>query len=84
MQYLNKLRPFYFFAAFLLGILYVYLGEPAIRYLIRHPTPENAGKIIYKDSGNPLASKCFIYKLEEVSCPDNKTGVNIQPIAVKE
>ncbi len=81
MRYLNKLRPMYFFAAFLLGILYVYLGEPAKRYLTRHPTPENAGKIIYKDSAS---SKCFIYKLEQVECPADKTGVNSQPIAVKE
>lgn len=79
MQYLNKLRPIYFFAAFLLGILYVYLLRPGLRYLTRHPTPENVGKITYTDSG-----KCFIYKLQQVKCPDDKTAVNNQPIAVVE
>lgn len=79
MQYLNKLRPIYFFGAFLLGILYVYLIQPGLRYINRHPTPENAGKIIYTDSG-----KCFKYTLQPVMCPADETAINNQPIVVKE
>ena len=79
MRYLNKLRPIYFFGAFLLGILYIYLLQPGLRYIIRHPTPENAGKIIYNNSG-----KCFTYKLIPMDCPQDKNAINNQPIVVKE
>ncbi len=79
MKYLNKINPLYFFGAFLLGILYIYLDQPGLRYITRHPTPENAGKIIYTDAG-----KCFKYTLQPVMCPSNKKTINNQPIVVKE
>lgn len=80
MRYLNKLNPLFFFGAFLLGILYVYLEEPGLRYITRHPTPENVGKIIYTEAGG----KCFKYSLQSVMCPVDKTAINNQPIVVKE
>lgn len=94
MQYLNKLRPIYFFGAFLLGILYIYLLQPGLRYISRHPTPENAGKIIYTIGTGFLAQsqgtagansgQCFTYKLIPMDCPQDKNAINNQPIVVKE
>jgi hypothetical protein len=80
MRYLNKLRPIYFFGAFLLGILYIYLLQPGLRYITKHPAPENASKIIYTESAN----KCFVYKLQPVECPIDTKSINNQPIGVKE
>ena len=38
-----------FIISFCIGILLVYLLTPIPKIIIRYPTPENAGKIIYKD-----------------------------------
>lgn len=94
MKYLNKIRPFYFFAAFTLGIIYVYLIEPGMRYITKHPTPDNAGKIIYINenknnntanenntkSNDLLNKECYIYKAEIVECPANKNLISQHPI----
>ena len=77
MQYLNRIRPFYFFFAFVLGLLYVYLIQPGMNYVMRHPTPENAGQITYQNTG-----ECFIYRMNKVDCPADKSLVNTHPIGV--
>ena len=80
MQYLNRIRPFYFFISFVLGIIYVYLLEPSVKYVNKHPTPQNVGKIIYKQA----TGDCFIYKLVMLDCPNDKSGTNLQPITVND
>jgi len=62
----------------MVGIIYVYLLEPGMKYIIKHPTPENAGKIIYKTKSND----CFVYKLHMLDCPADKAAINSQPISV--
>lgn len=57
----------FFLMAFSLGILYVYLNKPPHTVVIKHPTPENAGKIVYKDKSD----NCFIYDMNKVKCPEN-------------
>ncbi len=79
MKYLNRIRPFYFFFAFVLGIVYIYLIDPSPKYVTKHPTPENAGNIIYKENKG-----CFIYKLVMLDCPNDKSGINNQPITVED
>lgn len=78
MQYLNRLRPFYFFFAFILGIVYVYLVQPSMRYITKHPTPENAGHIVYQEKDGT----CFIYQAVEIPCPEDKTLISSHPITV--
>lgn len=60
-----KLVPFYFILGFSLGILYIYSTYTPARIIWHHPTPENAGKVIYEDKDN----KCYKYLAEEVKCP---------------
>jgi hypothetical protein len=63
--------PIYFFISFALGILIAYLTIPTPELIIKYPTPENAGKIIYKDN----ADVCYKYKAIEVDCPADKSKI---------
>ena len=68
---LEFIDPLYFLVAFFIGIFYTYLTTPTPEIIIRYPTPENAGKIIYRDR----ADVCYKYKAKEVSCPANKSEI---------
>jgi hypothetical protein len=65
------IEPLYFFIAFVLGMLYVYLSTPEPDILIKYPVPEHSDNIIYKDH----ADVCYKYSSEEVSCPSDKTKI---------
>ena len=60
--------PFYFFIALFIGLFVAYVSTPVPHVIIKYPTPENAGKIIYRDD----ADVCYKYKATEVSCPKDK------------
>lgn len=69
---INKyIIPFYFFIALFIGLFVAYVSTPVPDVIIQYPTPENAGKIIYKDD----ADVCYKYKAEEVSCPKDKSKI---------
>ena len=68
-----RVVPEYFFIAFCIGILYTYLIHPKPSVIIKYPTPNNAGKILYKDD----AGVCYRYKKKEVKCPANKSKIEI-------
>jgi hypothetical protein len=63
----NKIIPLYFFIGFAIGILYVYLNQPRTKIIIKHPTPDNAGKIVYMDK----SENCYKYLAEEIKCPSS-------------
>ena len=60
-----------FFIAFSIGIFLTYIYSPPKKIVIKWPTPENAGKIIYKDH----ADTCYKYKANEIPCPDDKSQI---------
>ena len=60
-----------FFISLALGLLFFYVIAPQKRIVIKYPNPENAGKVIYKDSNE----NCFKFKAEEVTCPTNKSDI---------
>ena len=64
-----KLNKFYFFISLVIGLLFAYLFTPQPDVIIRYPTPENAGKIIYQDSNEV----CYKYIANEVQCPADKS-----------
>ena len=41
-----------------------------------YPTPENAGKVQYKDNAN----NCFLFESNEVKCPTDGTEIKTVPI----
>lgn len=58
-------EPQYFFIAFFIGMLAVYISVPTPEVILRYPTPFNAGKLVYKDD----ADMCYVYDSKEVDCP---------------
>ena len=63
-----------FIVSLVRGFIFVYLSAAPTETVLVYPTPENAGKIEYKDK----AGTCFSFKAMEVSCP--KTGMKVIPI----
>ena len=56
------MKLFYFILALFVGILTMYIFAPEPHIIIKYPTLENAGKVIYKD-GNDV---CYRYKKMEI------------------
>lgn len=71
-----SIDPFYFFVAFSLGILFVYISTPPPEVVLKFPSPYNAGKVLYKDKAN----SCYRYKAVDVACPKDKSKIRPQPI----
>ncbi len=68
---LKYIEPFYFFIALFIGMFFTYISTPIPDIIIKYPTPENAGRVIYKDD----ADVCYKYRAEEVQCPSDKSKI---------
>lgn len=71
LNFSNYFDPWYFMVALFIGLFYTYLTTPPPEILIKYPTPENAGKIIYKDRSDV----CYKYIARPVACPADKTKI---------
>jgi hypothetical protein len=70
-----KFRFAYFFAAFLVGIVFCQLLAPPSEIVIKFPSPYNAGSVVYKhDDG------CFKYDATKVECPIDRSLIKPQPL----
>jgi len=63
-----------FLISFCIGLLAVYLIQPAVTYIYTYPNPNNMNRIIYKD----FAGDCYKFKIEPVEC--TKDAIE-QPLA---
>ena len=70
-KFTNFIDPNAFFISLSIGLLIFYVIAPQKRVVIRYPNPENAGKVVYKDSNE----NCFKFKAEEVNCPKDKNQI---------
>jgi len=78
-MFFDKLHLGYFLLAFTIGLIYVYSTAAPKEIIIKHPSPTNAGKVLYrKDDGNG-GETCFRYKANKSVCPIEKDGVKILP-----
>lgn len=73
-----KVNSIFFLLAFGIGMFFVYIYHPEPTIIIKHPTPENAGKIIYQDD----AESCYKYKAIEVECPSDPDLISNQPLVI--
>ena len=78
-RFTDYIDPLWFFIAFAIGIFLTYIYSPPKKIIIKWPTPENAGNIIYKDK----AEHCYKYKANEVPCPDDKNQIKTTVIQQK-
>lgn len=64
----DYINPVAFFVSLTIGLLYTYFTLPEPDYIIKYPTPFNAGKVVYTDSNGT----CYRYAIESVDCTSNK------------
>ena len=74
----DYIDPVFFVAALAIGLLYTYLTAPKPTLVIRYPTPDNAGKITYRDD----ADVCYKYKVVPTVCPADSTLIKKVPIQI--
>ena len=69
-----------FLVSLALGLLFVYLSQPTPTIIYVYPTPDNAGKVTYKDQAN----NCFQFEATEIKCPANRSKVKKIPVQTGE
>lgn len=61
-----------FIISFIVGLIFVCIFGEEERKVFVYPTPQNIGKIQYKDTAN----NCFMFSSKEVKCPaDNMISI---------
>ncbi len=67
----------WFFLAFFIGLLLVFLLAPEKKVIYKFPSPDNVGIIVYSNEDGT----CYKYDAERVKCRDfDKDDIMDQPI----
>jgi hypothetical protein len=73
---LKHFRLFPFIIGIILGVIGVYYIKPLQTIVYKYPTPDNAGKITYKDKNGV----CYKYSSKEVNCDSNQSRLKDFPL----
>ena len=65
-----------FLISIAIGLLFVYLSNPDPTIIFVYPTPDNVGRVEYKDK----ADNCFQFEAKEVECPSNHSLIKTIPV----
>ncbi len=68
-----------FFLSLAVGLLFAYLSSPEPTVIYVYPTPDNVGKVEYKDK----ADNCFQFEAIETKCPSDKSKIKTIPVQTK-
>jgi hypothetical protein len=64
-KFTDYIDPLSFFIALFIGLFFTYIYYKPRKIIIQWPTPENAGKIVYKNEND---ENCYAYKASEIDC----------------
>jgi hypothetical protein len=73
---LKHIRLFPFVAGLIIGFIAIILIKPEKNVVYKYPTPDNAGKIIYKDKNNI----CYKYNAKQLDCDKNESRLKDYPL----
>ena len=65
-----------FLVSFAIGIFFVYILGPEMKTVFIYPSPENVGKVLFKDK----ADNCFSFQEKIVDCPKNQYLISKIPM----
>jgi hypothetical protein len=73
---LRHIKLFPLFMGIVIGVIAILMIKPEKSVVYKYPTPENAGKIVYKDKNGV----CYKYSSKEVSCDSNESKLKDFPL----
>jgi hypothetical protein len=73
---ISHIKLYYVLVGIIVGIVGILFIKPTQKLIYKYPTPENAGKITYKDK-NGL---CYKYASKEVNCDANEARLKDYPL----
>jgi hypothetical protein len=75
---LKHLRPIPLIIGLVIGVIAVFFIKPQKNIVHKYPTPENAGKIVYKDKNRV----CYKYSAKSVDCDKNESRIKDFPLSI--
>jgi hypothetical protein len=60
-----------------IGVVAILMIKPEKEVVYKYPTPQNAGKVVYKDKNGV----CYKYSSKEVNCDSNESRLKDFPLS---
>jgi hypothetical protein len=74
---IKHLRLLPFISGLVIGIIAILLIKPQKNVVYKYPTPDNAGKVVYKDKNGV----CYKYTAKEADCDKNESRLKDFPLS---
>jgi hypothetical protein len=73
---LKHIRPVYLLVGIVVGAIAILFINPEKTIVFKYPTPDNAGKVVYKDKNGV----CYKYSAKAVDCDKNESRLKDFPL----